>query len=83
MIFSKSTCGFCYATKKLFEKLDIDAQIFELNEMEHGASIQKALYDITGQRTVPSTFVNGKHIGGNDKTQQAARSGELQTLLAS
>ena len=81
MIFSKSRCPFCYATKALFEDLDIDAQIVELDQMEQGAIVQKALHEITGQRTVPNTFVNGNHIGGNDKTQQAAQSGELQNML--
>ena len=81
LIFSKSTCPFCYQSKALFEKLNIDAQIFELDEMENGAIIQKALHEVTGQRTVPNIFINGDHVGGNDKIQQAARSGELENLL--
>lgn len=28
---------------------------------------------MTGQRTVPSVWVNGKHIGGNDETQRTFR----------
>ena len=36
---------------------------------------------MTQQRTVPSVFVSGQHIGGNDDTQQAARSGRLAELL--
>ena len=34
-------------------------------------------------RTVPNVFINGKHLGGNDDTQKAARSGKLKKLLAS
>ena len=36
---------------------------------------------MTQQRTVPNVFVGGKHLGGNDDTQQAARSGKLAELL--
>merc|ERR1740130_1691836 len=36
---------------------------------------------MTQQRTVPSVFISGQHIGGNDDTQQAARSGKLAELL--
>jgi glutaredoxin 3 len=31
--------------------------------MKEGAEIQNALLDMTGQRTVPNIFVNGKHVG--------------------
>ena len=36
---------------------------------------------MTQQRTVPNVFVAGQHLGGNDDTQQAARSGKLAALL--
>jgi glutaredoxin 3 len=62
--------------------LKVSAKIFELDKMDNGAAIQDALLDMTGQRTVPNVFVNGKQLGGNDKTQAAAKSGELQKLLA-
>lgn len=49
--------------------------------MENGAEIQSALLDISGQRTVPNVFIKGKHLGGNDDTQAAARSGKLEEML--
>ena len=55
--------------------------IFELDLMEDGVEIQKELERTTGQRTVPSVFVNGKHLGGNDDTQHAAKTGELRSML--
>ena len=54
----------------------------ELNEREDGAEVQAALAELTGQRTVPNVFIKGQHLGGNDDTQRAARSGKLQELLA-
>ena len=43
--------------------------------------LQAALLTMTQQRTVPNVFVAGEHLGGNDDTQQAARSGRLAALL--
>ncbi|EJK59906.1 hypothetical protein THAOC_19811 [Thalassiosira oceanica] len=81
VVFSKAYCPFCTSTKQLLDQLKIDAKVYELDQMEDGAAIQGALLDISGQRTVPNVFVKGKHLGGNDDTQAAARTGKLQELL--
>jgi glutaredoxin 3 len=81
VVFSKTFCPFCKATKSLMEDLKIDAKIIELDEIDNGAAIQDALKDLTGQRTVPNVFIKGQHLGGNDVTQAAAKSGKLQKLL--
>lgn len=61
--------------------MNIDATIHELNKMEDGPDVQQALLELTGQRTVPNVFIKGNHIGGNDDTQAAAKSGKIQELL--
>lgn len=61
--------------------MNIDAKVYELDNMDNGTDIQSALLDISGQRTVPNVFVKGKHLGGNDDTQAAARSGKLEEML--
>lgn len=61
--------------------MEINATIHELNKMEDGPDIQQALLELTGQRTVPNVFIKGNHIGGNDDTQAAAKSGKIQELL--
>jgi glutaredoxin 3 len=81
VVWSKSYCPYCTKTKTLFETLGVKAKIYELDERKDGANIQASLLEMTGQRTVPSVFINGKHIGGNDDTQGAAKSGELQKML--
>ena len=35
----------------------------------------------TGKTSVPQIFIDGKHIGGNDKLQSLERKGELNSLL--
>lgn len=81
IVFSKSYCPYCTKTKELFQSLKVNAKIYELDTMNNGDDIQLALQEMTGQRTVPNVFISGKHIGGNDKTQEANSNGTLQTLL--
>lgn len=82
VIFSKSYCPYCDRTKALFKELKVDGTvIYELDNMKNGPDIQAALLEMTGQRTVPNVFIKGKHVGGNDKVQEANKSGKLKVLL--
>lgn len=81
VIFSKSYCPYCRSTKQLFSSHP-DVQVYELDQMPNGAALQRSLVQLTGQRTVPNTFVNGQHIGGNDDVQMAQRNGRLQQMLS-
>ena len=56
-------------------------KVHELDQEKNGVAIQRVLYQLTGQRTVPNVFVNNQHVGGNDKVQAAYHSGELLKLL--
>ena len=82
VVFSKTYCPFCTSTKSLFEGIQgVEARVIELDTRDDGADIQGALLDKTGQRTVPSVFIKGEHIGGNDATQALYKSGELLKKL--
>lgn len=81
VVFSKSYCPYCTATKTLLKDMSIDFTLYELDQMDNGADIQAALLEMSGQRTVPNVFIKGQHLGGNDKTQAAAKSGKLQEML--
>ncbi|KAH3687002.1 hypothetical protein WICPIJ_002027 [Wickerhamomyces pijperi] len=80
-VASKSYCPYCKATLDTLKTLGAKANIVQLNQVDDGEEIQDALYEITGQRTVPNVFIDGKHIGGNSDLQALKSSGELQTLL--
>ena len=72
------------ATKNLFKSSNVDAEVLELDQMgNEGVELQTALFEKTNQRSVPNVFVNGKHLGGNDDTQAAARNGTLKEMLKS
>lgn len=82
IIFSKSYCPYCDRVKQLFKSLNQDVQVMELDLREDGASIQQALLEKTGQKSVPNVFVNGVHVGGCDKTLEANENGHLKFLLS-
>jgi glutaredoxin len=44
-------------------------------------SLQDALKEMTGQRTVPSVFIKGQNIGGGTETAELYQSGRLKELL--
>ncbi|TKA31032.1 hypothetical protein B0A50_02000 [Salinomyces thailandicus] len=78
-VFSKSWCPYCKATKSLLSEMGAKAHILELDQMDDGAELQDALYEITNQRSVPNIFIDKKHIGGNSDLQ--AKKSELPKLL--
>ncbi|KAK4356360.1 hypothetical protein RND71_025331 [Anisodus tanguticus] len=80
-IFSKSYCPYCRKAKAVFKELKQRPYVVELDERDDGWSIQDALSEIVGRRTVPQVFINGKHIGGSDDTVDAYENGELAKLL--
>ena len=82
VVFSKSYCPYCTKTKELFASLKVDIKVHELDKMgDDGPALQQALLQMTGQKSVPNVFVKGKHMGGNDDTQAAAKAGKLQEML--
>jgi glutaredoxin len=84
VIFSKSYCGYCQATKDLFSMVGrVQVACHELDKMQNGAAIQDELAEMTGQRSVPNVWVNKRHMGGNDDTQAAFQNGSLEKMLRS
>ncbi|ESQ46956.1 hypothetical protein EUTSA_v10027999mg [Eutrema salsugineum] len=81
VVFSKSYCPFCVKVKELLQKLGAKFIAVELDKESDGGSIQAALGEWTGQRTVPNVFIGGKHIGGCDATMGMHSSGKLVPLL--
>lgn len=81
-VASKSYCPYCTATKNLLKSLGISFEVQELDNISDGAEIQSYLAEITGQRTVPNVFINGKHIGGNSDLQALNSKNGLKALLA-
>lgn len=83
MVYSKTYCSYCSNTKKLFATKfsKNDVKVIELDQLSNGSDIQKILALMTGQRTVPSVWVKGEFVGGNDNTVGLFQSGKLTEML--
>ena len=82
VVYSKSWCPYCAECKELLDSMEQPYTVVELDQHDDGDAVQAALLSLTRQRTVPNVFVGGQHLGGNDDTQAAARSGRFAEMLA-
>ena len=78
-IYTGPLCAFCNFAKALLDKKGIAYKEIiigdDTNKMEE--MIKKS----NGMRTVPQIFIDGQHIGGNDKLQALERKDKLNSLL--
>ena len=49
--------------------------------MDDGPLIQMELLKQTGQKTVPNTFIGGRHIGGNSELQELHAQDEAEEMI--
>ncbi|GKZ24910.1 hypothetical protein AbraIFM66951_000688 [Aspergillus brasiliensis] len=80
VVFSKSYCPYCTASKNLLNELGAKYTTLELDQLPDGADLQDALQEISQQRTVPNIFIKQQHIGGNSDLQSKKKE-ELKGLL--
>lgn len=80
-VAAKSYCPYCQATLKTLAVIGAKPYVLQLNQMDEGSEIQSYLTDLTGQSTVPSIFIDGKHIGGNSDLQALKSAGKLEDLI--
>ncbi|KAG3168193.1 hypothetical protein PI124_g4387 [Phytophthora idaei] len=83
LVFSKTHCPYCSRVKGTLDVLDAKYEVVELDTRDDGVEIQSLLLDLTGQRTVPNVFINGKHIGGCDDVMALHATSELVPMLES
>jgi len=80
VVFSKTFCPYCARAKEDLSGAGIVPVVVELDQRQDGDEIQKALLDRTGQRTVPSVWVCGRHIGGSDDLRNQMSVGLFDAL---
>ncbi|KAH8308918.1 uncharacterized protein Grx1t [Drosophila kikkawai] len=78
VIFSKSYCPYSSMAKEQFRKMDVKPVAVELDLREDGAEIQAVLGRMTGAKTVPRCFINGKFVGGGTDVKRLYDQGILQ-----
>ncbi|KAF4585972.1 glutaredoxin 3 [Ophiocordyceps camponoti-floridani] len=81
VVFSKSYCPYCRATKQTLDELNAIYLAIELDKEADGTALQDAVEKLTGQRTVPNVLIQRNHIGGNSDIQSLNKDGKLADLL--
>ena len=81
MVFSKSYCPFCTKTKDLLKRYGIEYHAVEMDNINGGDAMHDSLKTYSGQNTVPNTYINGQHVGGNDDLHAAHKNGKLKQML--
>ena len=81
VVFSKTTCTFCAKAKQALQEAGANPHVVELDQDREGSHIQELMLKMTGARTVPRVFINGKFVGGGDDTVALKNSGELIKML--
>lgn len=77
----QSYCPYCQKTKQTIGAITKEAHVIELDELADGGELQNALFELTGQRTVPNVFIGGEHIGGNSDVQALKSQDKLEEKI--
>ena len=78
VIYSTPFCGYCAAAKSLLSAKGVEYQ--EIDVFSEPQRRQEMI-ELTGRRTVPQIFIDGRHIGGFDDLRALDTQGELDPLL--
>ena len=78
-IYTRRGCGYC---DMAIELLRAKGVYFDLIDATGDATLRRWLADVTGRRTVPQIFIDGRPIGGYMDLAALDRRGELDQLLA-
>ena len=78
-IYTGPLCAFCDRAKALLNKKGVSFK--EINLASDASKMEEMIKKTNGMKTIPQIFVDGQHIGGNDKLQALENEGKLNSLL--
>jgi len=78
-IYTGPLCAFCDRAKALLNKKRVSFK--EINLASDPNKMNEMIKKTNGMRTIPQIFIDGQHIGGNDKLQALENEGKLNSLL--
>jgi len=77
-IYTTNYCPFCTRAKALLRSKNV---AFEEIDVTYDERLQEEVQRLSGRRTVPQIFIDGKSVGGFDDIKQLDAVGELDRLL--
>ena len=78
-IYTGPLCTFCDRAKALLNKKGISFK--EINLASDPNKMDEMIKKTNGMKTIPQIFIDGQHIGGNDRLQALENEGKLNSLL--
>ena len=78
-IYTGPLCTFFYRAKALLIKKRVSYK--EINLASDPNKMDEMIKKTNGMKTIPQIFIDGQHIGGNDKLQTLENEGKLNSLL--
>ncbi|MFK7823559.1 MAG: glutaredoxin 3 [Oligoflexales bacterium] len=79
LMYSKSTCPYCVAAKKLFNTKGVSFQEIDINH--YPEKRDEMLAKANGRTTVPQIFIGDIHVGGFTDLVSLEQNGKLEALL--
>ena len=79
-MYTKMFCPYCARAKRLLDEKGVDFE--EIDITMGGPKRKEMLERAPGHTTVPSIFINDRHIGGSDDLAALDARGGLDELLA-
>lgn len=81
VIFSKSTCAMSHTIKTLIRGFGANPTVYELDEIQNGLQIERALQQMGCKPTVPAVFIGEQLIGGPNQIMTLQVKNQLVPLL--
>lgn len=78
VIYTTDYCPFCTRAKALLRSKNVE---FEEIDVTRDERLREEVQRLSGRRTVPQIFIDGKSVGGFDNLRQLDADGELDRLL--
>jgi glutaredoxin 3 len=78
IIYTTEICPYCVRAKQLLDRKGLD---YSEIRVDNNDALRNEMIKLSGRRTVPQIFINGKSIGGCDDLYQLELSGELDKML--
>ncbi|CAJ1969101.1 unnamed protein product [Sphenostylis stenocarpa] len=81
VIFSKSNCCISHSVKALICSFGANPTVIEVDKMENGQQIERALIQLGCRPTVPAVFIGQQLIGGAEELIRLNVQNNLAQLL--
>ena len=78
-IYTGPLCVFCDRAKALLNKKGVSFK--EISLASNPVKMNEMIKKTNGMKTIPQIFIDGRHIGGNDRLQALENEGKLNSLL--